>query len=165
MTESVLIKLLGSVKFSMHFIAFSGQMHRDREEGASSALLYKRASRCHHVASLSRLNKKILAHYSRFNKIATLGYIMTHEGMGTDHYSMSRLTMRRSHSSTGYCYNAGRGTSETHRQREQNTSHICHGRSTSGVDELGGLSKKNQVRFYLFQTHSAQKRSCYRRGR
>ena len=46
----------------------------------------------------------ILAHYSRFNKIATLGYIMAHEGMGTDHYSMSRLTMRRSPSSTGYCY-------------------------------------------------------------
>ena len=89
----------------MHFIAFSGQMHRDREEGASSALLYKRASRCQHVSSLSRLNKTILAHYSRFNKIATLGYIMAHEGMGTDHYSMSRLTMRRSHSSTGYCYN------------------------------------------------------------
>ena len=56
------------------------------------------------VSSLSRLNKTILAHYSRFNKIATLGYIMAHEGMGTDHYSMSRLTMRRSHSSTGYCY-------------------------------------------------------------
>ena len=89
----------------MHFIAFSGQMHRDREEGASSALLYKRASRCHYVSSLSRLNKTILAHYSMFNKIATLGYIMAHEGMGTDHYSMSRLTMRRSHSSTGYCYN------------------------------------------------------------
>ena len=80
-----------SVKFSMHFIAFSGQMHTDREEGASSALLYKRASRCQHVSSLSRLNKTILAHYSRFNKIATLGYIMAHEGMGTDHYSMSRL--------------------------------------------------------------------------
>ena len=93
-----------SVRFSMHFIAFSGQMHRDREEGASSALLYKRASRCQHVSSLTRLNKTILAHYSRFNKIATLGYIMAHEGMGTDHYSMSRLTMRRSHSSTGYCY-------------------------------------------------------------
>ena len=75
----------------MHFIAFSGQMHTDREEGASSALLYKRASRCHHVSSLSRLNKTILAHYSRFNKIATLGYIMAHEGTGTDHYSMSRL--------------------------------------------------------------------------
>ena len=29
---------------------------------------------------------------------------MAHEGMGTDHYSMSRLTMRRSPSSTGYCY-------------------------------------------------------------
>ena len=57
-----------------------------------------------YVSSLSRLNKTILAHYSRFNKIATLGYIMAHEGMGTDHYSMSRLTMRRSHSSTGYCY-------------------------------------------------------------
>ena len=56
------------------------------------------------VSSLSRLNKTILAHYSRFNKIATLGYIMAHEGMGTDHYSMSRLTMRRSPSSTGYCY-------------------------------------------------------------
>ena len=41
------------------------------------------------VSSLSRLNKTILAHYSRFNKIATLGYIMAHEGMGTDHYSMS----------------------------------------------------------------------------
>ena len=93
-----------SVKLSMHFIAFSGQMHRDREEGASSALLYKRVSRCHHVSSLSRLNKTILAHYSRFNKIASLGYITAHEGMGTDHYSMSRLTMRRSHSSTGYCY-------------------------------------------------------------
>ena len=56
------------------------------------------------VSSLSRLNKTILAHYSRFNQIATLGYIMAHEGMGTDHYSMSRLTMRQSHSSTGYCY-------------------------------------------------------------
>ena len=41
------------------------------------------------VSSLSRLNKTILAHYSGFNKIATLGYIMAHEGMGTDHYSMS----------------------------------------------------------------------------
>ena len=30
------------------------------------------------VSSLSRLNKTILAHYSRFNKIATLGYIMAH---------------------------------------------------------------------------------------
>ena len=56
------------------------------------------------VSSLSRLNKTILAHYSAFNKIATLGYIMAHEGMAADHYSMSRLTMRRSHSSTGYCY-------------------------------------------------------------
>ena len=56
------------------------------------------------ISSISRLNKTILAHYSRFNKIATLGYIMAHEGMGTDHYSMSRLTMRRSPSSTGYCY-------------------------------------------------------------
>ena len=56
------------------------------------------------VSSLSRLNKTILAHYSRFNQIATLGYIMAHEGMSTDHYSMSRLTMRRSPSSTGYCY-------------------------------------------------------------
>ena len=93
-----------SVKLSMHFIAFSGQMHTGREEGASSALLYKRVSRCQHVSSLSRLNKTILAHYSRFNKISTLGYIMAHEGMGTDHYSMSRLTMRRSPSSTGYCY-------------------------------------------------------------
>ena len=72
-------------------------MHTYREEGASSALLYKRVCRCQHVSSLSRLNKTILAHYSRFNKIATLGYIMAHEGMGTDHYSMSRLTMRRSH--------------------------------------------------------------------
>ena len=43
------------------------------------------------VSSIIRLKKTILAHYSRFNKIATLGYIMAHEGMGTDHYSMSRL--------------------------------------------------------------------------
>ena len=85
-----------SVKFVMHFIAFLGKMHTDREEGASSSLLYKRASRCQHVSSLSRLNKTILANYSRFNKIATLAYIMAHEGMGTGHYSMSRLTMRRS---------------------------------------------------------------------
>ena len=65
----------------------------------STGVNYARA-----VSSLSRLNKTILAHYSAFNKIATLGYIMAHEGMGADHYSMSRLTMRRSHSSTGYCY-------------------------------------------------------------
>ena len=58
-----------SVKFSMHFIAFSGQMHRDREEGASSALLCKRASRCQHVSSLSRLSKTILAHYSVMNLV------------------------------------------------------------------------------------------------
>ena len=50
-----------SVKFVTHFIAFLGQMHTDREEGATSSLLYKRASRCQHVSSLSRL-KTILAH-------------------------------------------------------------------------------------------------------
>ena len=101
----VRICIIAQCQICYAFYRFLGQTHTDREEGASSSLLYKRTSRCQHVSSLSRLNKTILAHYSRFNKIATLGYIMGHEGMGTDHYSMSRLTMRRSNSSTGHCYN------------------------------------------------------------